>query len=197
MNGEQVDVSLPIGCASPIFFRPWSSRALDDARSRCDRLANGRDAPRANGPAAFFLGTIPYCASIDDSFRGTLAILELTSPTRNYLFGDRPSFGDCAMWGPLSNVWTDPIPGAFINAFPARYLAWIHPTSGLRADGTSSRVEPRTKIDAILQRQFGRPRMPWTFANAAAIASGSDEFSVVHGRRICNFRSRAGITPNR
>ncbi len=122
---------------------------------------------------------------IEDSFRETLAILEPHFASRAYLFGDRPAFADFAMWGQLYNAWTDPTPGALINATAPNLLAWIHRMLWPKAEGD---FEPWSKLaptlTPLLERQVGRLFMPWTVANASAIANGREEFSVELGGRI-------------
>jgi glutathione S-transferase len=127
-----------------------------------------------------FVGSNPVTApQIEESFRDTLTILEPHFAQRAYIFGGRPSFADFAMWGQLYNAWTDPTPGAMINAATPNLLAWIHRMLWPRAEGD---FEPWSKLaptlTPLLERQVGKLFMPWTIANAAAIATGSEEFTV-------------------
>ncbi len=127
-----------------------------------------------------FVGSNPQTApQIEDSFRDALAILEPHFATRAYLFGNRPAFADFAMWGQLYNAWTDPTPGALIDADAPNLLAWIHRMLWPRTEGD---FEPWSHLAPtlmpLLERQVGRLFMPWTVANAAALASGAEEFSV-------------------
>ena len=127
-----------------------------------------------------FVGSSPQTApQIEESFRDAIAILEPHLASRAYLFGQRPSFGDFAMWGQLYNAWTDPSPGAIINATSPNLLAWIHRMLWPRAEGD---FEPWSSLaptlTPLLDRQVGRLFMPWTVANAKAIADGKEEFTV-------------------
>jgi len=133
----------------------------------------------------WFVGSNPQTApQIEDSFSDTIGILETHLANRPYLFGARPSFGDFAMWGQLYNLWTDPTPGAIIEGRAPNMLAWIHRMLWPRAEGE---FEPWASLVPtlmpLLQRQVGRLFMPWTVANAEAIASGREEFSVELGGR--------------
>jgi len=132
-----------------------------------------------------FVGSNPQTApQIEDSFRETLAILEPHFAKRAYLFGQRPAFADFGLWGQLYNAWTDPTPGALIMATAPNLLAWIHRMLWPRAEGD---FEPWSNLaptlQPLLERQVGRLFMPWTVANAAAVAKGSEEFSVELGGR--------------
>jgi glutathione S-transferase len=127
-----------------------------------------------------FVGSNPVTApQIEDSFRDALAILEPHFADRSYLFGQRPAFADFAMWGQLYNAWTDPTPGAMINATTPNLLAWIHRMLWPRAEGD---FEPWSSLaptlTPLLERQVGRLFIPWTVANALAIASSREEFTV-------------------
>ncbi|MGO9800592.1 MAG: glutathione S-transferase family protein [Candidatus Binatus sp.] len=128
----------------------------------------------------WFVGSSPQTApQIEDSFCETLAMLETHLANRAYLFGARPAFGDFAMWGQIYNLWTDPTPGAIIEARATNVLAWIHRMLWPRAEGNFedwASLEPT--LMPLLERQVGRLFMPWTTANASAIAGGREEFSV-------------------
>ncbi len=128
----------------------------------------------------WFVGSNAQTApQIEDSFCETIALLETHLASRAYLFGARPAFGDFAMWGQLYEAWTDPTPGALIGARTPNLLAWIHRMLWPRAEGefeTWASLEPT--LMPLLARQVGPLFMPWTVANAAAIAAGREEFSV-------------------
>jgi len=134
---------------------------------------------RMVGRVGFVGSNAQTAPQIEDSFRDAIAILEPHLANRAYLFGGRPAFADFAMWGQLYNAWTDPSPGAIINATSPNLLAWIHRMLWPRAEGdfeSWSSLAPT--LTPLLERQVGRLFMPWTVANAAALASGKEEFSV-------------------
>ncbi len=128
----------------------------------------------------WFVGSNPQTApQIEDSFCETLTLLESHLSRRPYLFGARPAFGDFGMWGQIYNAWTDPTPGALIEARAPNVLAWVHRMLWPRAEGefeTWSSLQPT--LMPLLERQVGRLFIPWTVVNAEAIANGRDEFSV-------------------
>jgi glutathione S-transferase len=118
-------------------------------------------------------------AQIEDSFCETLALLEPHLATRAFLFGGRPAFADFALWGQLYNAWTDPTPEALIEGRAPNVLAWIQRMLWPRVEGEFERwVDLQATLMPLLERQVGRLFMPWTVANAAAIAEGREEFSV-------------------
>ena len=99
--------------------------------------------------------------------------------TRPYLFGARPAFGDFSMWGQIYNAWTDPTPGAILRASAPRTVAWCQRMLEPKAEGpfeSWSALAPT--LEPLLTEQVGRRFLPWSHANAKAIADGAEEFSV-------------------
>jgi glutathione S-transferase len=160
----------------------------------------------------WFVGSNAQTApQIEDSFADTIAILEAHLANRSYLFGGRPSFGDFGMWGQLYEAWTDPTPGAIIEGRAPNLLAWIDRMLWPRAEGE---FEPWANLEPtlmpLLQRQVGRLFMPWTVANAQAIAAGREEFSVeldgrtwtqkpqkYHAKSLAALREKYAALPNK
>lgn len=160
----------------------------------------------------WFVGSSPQTApQIEDSFLDTIAILETHLANRSYLFGARPSFGDFGVWGQLYEAWTDPTPGALIEGRAPNVLAWIHRMLWPRAEGE---FEPWANLEPtlmpLLQRQVGRLFMPWTVANAKAIAEGREEFTVeldgknwtqkpqkYHAKSLAALREKYNALPNK
>jgi glutathione S-transferase len=128
----------------------------------------------------WFVGSSEKTArQIEDSFKDAIALLDVHLATRPYLFGARPAFGDFGLWGQIYEAWTDPTAGALVEGRAKHVLDWVHRMLWPRAEGefeSFSSLEPT--LVPLLERQVGRLFLPWTVANAAAIAAGSEEFSV-------------------
>jgi glutathione S-transferase len=128
----------------------------------------------------WFVGSSPETApQIEASFRNATLLLDAHLATRPYLFGARPSFGDFGLFAQLYEAWTDPTPGAWIEGRAQRVLDWVHRMLWPRAEGD---FEPWAKLEPtlapFLAGQVGRLFLPWTVANAAAIAGGGEPFTV-------------------
>lgn len=128
----------------------------------------------------WFVGSNAHNAPfIERSFQDGLAQLDAHLSNRPYLFGGRPAFADLGLWGQLYNAWTDPTPGALIEGRAHNVLAWVQRMFWPRAEGD---FEPWSSLEPtlmpLLQQQVGHLFMPWTLANAAAVADGREEFSV-------------------
>jgi glutathione S-transferase len=128
----------------------------------------------------WFVGSNEQTApQIEDSFHEGIMQLDSHLAERPYLFGGRPAFGDFGMWGQIYNAWTDPTPGAFIEGRAPNVLAWIQRMLWPVAKGEfETWAELESTLAPFLKSQVGDLFMPWTLANAEAIAGGADEFSV-------------------
>jgi glutathione S-transferase len=128
----------------------------------------------------WFVGSSEQTApQIEDSFLEAVEQLNAHLADRPYLFGGRPAFGDFGLWGQMYEAWTDPTPGALIEGRAPHLLAWIHRMLWPRVEGEFEgwgALEPT--LMPFLERQVGRLFLPWSVANAEAIASARDEFSV-------------------
>jgi glutathione S-transferase len=116
---------------------------------------------------------------IESGFRAAIAQLDAHLAGRPYLFGARPAYADFALWGQLYEAWTDPTPGALIEARAPNLLTWIH---RMLFPAVAGEFEPWASLEPtlrpFLRDQVGAVFLPWTLANAAALAAGQDEFTV-------------------
>ena len=128
----------------------------------------------------WFVGSSPATAPlIEASYSDALAILEEHLAARPYLFGGRPAFGDFGLWGQLYNCWTDPTPGGLLKRDAPHVVAWIERMLDPKAEGDFESWDAleRTLLP-LLERQIGALFLPWSDANAKAIAAGQEEMSV-------------------
>jgi glutathione S-transferase len=128
----------------------------------------------------YFVGSNEVTApQIEQSFLDAIAQLDTHLADRPYLFGGRPAFGDFGLWGQIYNAWTDPTAAAWIEASAPNVLDWIHRMLNPRAEGEfESWATLAPTLEPFLAEQVGALFCPWTVANAAAMASGEEEFSV-------------------
>ena len=120
--------------------------------------------------------TAPF---IEETFHAALAQLDAHLKGRAYLFGARPSFADFALWGQIYNMWTDPTPCAIIEARAQNVLAWIQRMAWPKAEGGFEdwrTLEPT--LLPIVRDWAGELFLPWSVANAAALARPDEEFTV-------------------
>ena len=127
----------------------------------------------------WFVGSSEQTApQIEASFSDGVALLEAHLASRPYLFGARPAFADFGLWGQVYNAWTDPTAGAIVNGSP-RVAAWVDRMLEPKAEGDfEDHAQLAATLEPLLERQVRRLFLPWSVANAQALADGSEEFSV-------------------
>ncbi|MGI9591544.1 MAG: glutathione S-transferase family protein [Myxococcota bacterium] len=174
-----------------MFHYRWAREADQD--SAAERIARTMMPDLAEEPLAgmvaqlkermvgrvWFVGSSPQTApQIEESFERAMPCLESHLADRKYLFGDRPAFGDFGLWGQLYNAWTDPTAGAIIKRHP-NLAAWIKRMLEPKTEGA---FEPWSALaptlEPFLEQFVGALFLPWSAANAAAIAAGDEEFTV-------------------
>lgn len=147
----------------------------EDQLSNGVAMIKGRMIPRLS----FVGSTAATKQPIEDSYRRQLAILDRHLATRTYLFGERPAFADFGLYAQLYQLSTDPTPGALMRAGAAHVAKWIQEMLGPRAEGD---WEPWSALAPtlmpLLRDEVGSVFLPWSAANAAALAAGQKEFTV-------------------
>ncbi len=155
----------------------------------------------------WFVGSNETTApQIESSFERAIELLDAHFAVHPYLFGGRPAFGDFGLWAQLYCAWTDPTAGALIEGRAQSLLAWIHRMLWPRAEGEFadwSALSPT--LQPLLSTIVGPLFLPWSAANAAAIASGAETFSVTldgrtwtqkpqkyHARSLAALREKYG-----
>ncbi|MBI4517642.1 MAG: glutathione S-transferase family protein [Deltaproteobacteria bacterium] len=138
-------------------------------------MIKGRMIPRLK-----FVGS---CAEtkeqIEGSFLRQLAILDAHLERRPYLFGGRPAFGDFGLYAQLYQCSTDPTPAALMQQKAPNVLAWARRMLDPSNEG---QFEPWAALAPtlmpLLRDEIGAIFLPWTIANAQALAAGQKEFSM-------------------
>jgi glutathione S-transferase len=175
-----------------MFHYRWAREA--DRRSAGDRIARtmmpGLSDEQYAGMSAgivdrmvnrvWFVGSSEQTApQIEQSFQNGLALLDRHLADRPYLFGGRPAFGDFGMWGQLENAWSDPTAGAIIEERAPEVKRWCERMQDPQAEGdfeSWSTLAPT--LEPFLAQQVAGLFLPWSDANAKAIANGDEEFTV-------------------
>ena len=134
-------------------------------------------------PRLSFVGsTAATKDQIEGSFRRQLAILDRHLAARTYLFGARPAFADFGLYAQLYQCSTDPTPAAIMRASAPHVVKWIQEMLGPRAEGD---FEPWRQLAPtllpLLRDEVSAVFLPWSTANARALAAGDKQFSVELG----------------
>jgi glutathione S-transferase len=117
--------------------------------------------------------------TIEGSFRRQIAILDRHLEGRKYLFGDRPALADFGLFAQLHQCATDPTPGAILAAEAPRVLVWTRRMMDPAREGPFERWDALVRtLLPLLRDEIGGLFLPWSTANAAALATGEKEFTV-------------------
>ncbi|HVH04466.1 MAG TPA: glutathione S-transferase family protein [Myxococcota bacterium] len=181
----------------PMFHYRWTYAA--DQQSAAERIAraNAPDAPAAQlgalsgairermVPRLSFVGSNAATRdTIETSFQRQARILEAHLAARPYLFGARPAFADFGAYAQLYQCWSDPTPGAWLRAETPRVVAWIERMLAPKALGP---FEPWRALEPtlapLLRDEIAGCFLPWSDANARALAAGAAEFDLELGGR--------------
>ena len=121
---------------------------------------------------------------IEASLNDALTLLDAHLASRPYLFGGRPALADFGLWGQIHECARDPTAGALV-AQAANVTTWV---GRMESPASGGDFEPwaalAPTLTPLLRDQVAGLFLPWSVANAAALAAGQDEFDVtLKGRR--------------
>ncbi|MBX9944603.1 MAG: glutathione S-transferase family protein [Reyranella sp.] len=119
---------------------------------------------------------------IEASFRRTIALLDAHLATRPFLLGGRPAFADFGLWGQLYEAATDPTPGAILRREAFHVMAWVQRMVSPRAEGgfeVWAALAPT--LMPLLKEEVGALFLPWSAANATAVAANDKTFETPLG----------------
>ena len=163
-------------------YRWW--REVDQI-SAAERLAGGNaEAAKVVRermvPRVSFVGSSEITKDqIESSFVNAIDLIENHLESRPYLMGGRPAFADFGLGLQLHQARTDPTAGALIEARAPRVNAWVHRMLDPKAEGDFEDARALLPtLEPLLAQEVGARFLPWSAANARAIASGQEEFSV-------------------
>jgi len=119
---------------------------------------------------------------IEASFKRALALLDGHLATRPYVLGGRPAMADFGLWGQFYEAATDPTPGAIMRASAPNVMAWVQRMVSPKAEGPFEAWPALTStLMPLLKEEVAALFLPWSVANAAAIAAGDKTFEMSLG----------------
>ncbi|UCE87077.1 MAG: glutathione S-transferase [Deltaproteobacteria bacterium] len=131
-------------------------------------------------PRLSFVGSSEKTAPcIEASYARCLERVEAHLETRRYLFGERPAFADFGLFAQLHQCWTDPTAGARLEKGAPRVKAWIERMLQPVARGDFEGWDALgPTLEPLLRDEVGARFLPWSTANAAALAASEPRFAV-------------------
>ena len=139
--------------------------------------ARGAVAERMTGRLGFVGSNAVTEPLIEASFKRAVGLLETHLATRPYLLGGRPSMADLGIWAQLYEAATDPTPGAILRAGAPTVMKWVQRMLSPKDEGpfeTWTALAPG--LMPFLKLEVAALFLPWSSANAAAIAAGDKTF---------------------
>jgi glutathione S-transferase len=126
-----------------------------------------------------FVGSSEATADLIRAYLNELLdLLEPHLADRKYLLGARPSFGDFGLSCQLYEASVDPTGSSILRSRGPNTLAWCHRMLEPRNDGPFESWDALAPTLKPILAYIGRYFLPWTAANAKALAEGAAEFSV-------------------
>ena len=146
--------------------------ASEDAVAEHAQAVRERMVPRVS-----FVGSSPQTAPIiEASFARLLELLEAHLDGRYYLFGARPTFADFGIAAQVWEAWTDPTGSRLV---PPRTRDWCQRMQDPGAEGPFEAWPALAPtLTPLLAEEVGARFLPWSDANARAIAEGAESFTV-------------------
>jgi glutathione S-transferase len=155
--------------------RDMTGGATGEALARATATVKARMVDRV-----WFVGSNAETApQIEQSYLSTLALLDAHLASRPYLLGARPGFADFGVWGQLYECSTDPTAGGWMRVRAPRVATYVERMLDPKAHGafeTWAQLAPT--LEPVLAREVGALFLPWSDANARAIAANAEEFTV-------------------
>ena len=115
---------------------------------------------------------------IESSLDRLLSILEQHLKQRMYLFGGKPTFGDFGLAAQLHQCSTDPSAGTMMRAVAPNTLSWALQMLDPKDEGELEEWDDLAPTLKPLLKEIGQTFLPWTVANAKALAAGEETCTV-------------------
>lgn len=139
-------------------------------------------ADRMTGRLGFVGSSVRNKPLIEASFKRSLELLDRHLARRPYVLGGRPALADFGLWGQFYEAATDPTPGGKMRASAPHVMAWVQ---RMLAPGAEGPFEAWSTLEQtlapLLIEEVAGLFLPWSAANAAAIAVASNSLEVVLG----------------
>ncbi len=144
-------------------------------------VAQGRAAvaERMTGRLGFVGSNAKTEATIEASFKRALGLIEAHLQSRPYMLGGRPAMADFGLWGQFYEAATDPTPGAIMRKSSPKVMAWVQRMLTPRNEGPFEAWPALAPtLMPLLEEEVAGVFLPWSVANAAAIAGEQKSFEI-------------------
>lgn len=139
-------------------------------------------AERMTGRLGFVGSNSKTEPTIEASFKRALALIEAHLQSRPYMLGGQPAMADFGLWGQLYEAATDPTPGAIMRASSPKVMAWVQRMLAPKDEGPFEAWPALAPtLMPLVKEEVAGLFLPWSVANAAAIAAEKKSFEMTLG----------------
>ncbi|WP_421998207.1 glutathione S-transferase family protein [Reyranella sp.] len=136
-------------------------------------------AERMTGRLGFVGSSAATETAIEASFRRALDLVEAHLQHRPYLLGGRPAMADLGLWAQFYEAATDPTPGAIMREVAPAVMGWVQRMLDPKDEGGFEAWPALAPtLMPLLTEEVAGWFLPWSTANAAAIAAGDKSFTI-------------------
>jgi glutathione S-transferase len=173
-----------------MFHYRWSYPEDQESASRriVEMIFEGAEAPEGMAESVrtrqvsrlHHVGSSPEAAPvIEGSFTRVIGLLEALLGSKDYLFGGKPTLADFGLAGQLTQLLSDPTPGAMLRAQAPGLVRWIERMDNPKAGGAFvSLADVREAVAALLRDEVAGAYLQWMTANAEAVDDDAPGVSV-------------------
>jgi glutathione S-transferase len=173
-----------------MFHYRWTYPADQESAARriVEMIFEGAEAPAGveDSVRARMVGRLHHVGSspetaalIEGSFTRLLAMLDRLLAGRSYLFGGRPCLADFGLAGQLTQLLSDPTPGALIKAQAPNVVRWIDRMENPDVEGAFvALASVREDLADLLRTEVAGAYLVWMAANARAVAQDAPGVSI-------------------
>ena len=122
--------------------------------------------------------------SIEESFKNLIGLLSKHLETRPYVFGNRPSIADFALWGHIYNLNNDVTGQQLISERAPKLNDWIERMIDPEEMGDfETWGDLKSTLLPLIKQEIAETFLPWVTANNEAIKNNEDKVSItLNGR---------------
>ena len=122
--------------------------------------------------------------SIEKSFKNLIGLLSKHLETRPYVFGNRPSIADFALWGHIYNLNNDVTGQQLISERAPKLNDWIERMIDPEEMGDfETWGDLKSTLLPLIKQEIAETFLPWVSANNEAIKNNEDKVSItLNGR---------------
>jgi glutathione S-transferase len=127
-----------------------------------------------------FVGSSPETADqLEWSYKRLLRYLNDHLLNREYLFGGRPALADFGIWAELYELSIDPTPGKIMRSGFPNVMEYVERMAFPEAIGEFEPLgDLMPTLGPLLEDEVAGLFLPWSDANAKALAAGKESFTV-------------------